>query len=151
MSMLEMPIQIRSTSAAPNQDGRPKCPLCRHSLFENAARCINGWSSETAVRRQTKLSKSGQGRSRRSSPPRHGSSPAPNVCGGAQRGISLATGTFTGESTRNPLAVGFWEKRLIIKGLRNHGHGALDSFAESSLWKPPCRKPAAGSHLPRSR
>jgi hypothetical protein len=29
--------------------------------------------------------------------------PVPNVCGGAQRGISLATGFFTGESTWNPL------------------------------------------------
>ena len=38
-----------------------------------------------------------------SRPPWHGSSSAPNVCGGAQRGISLATGFFTGESRRNPL------------------------------------------------
>ena len=42
-------------------------------------------------------------------PPRHGSSPAPFVCGGAQRGISLATGTFTGESRRNPPAAYFLE------------------------------------------
>jgi hypothetical protein len=36
-----------------------------------------------------------------SSPPRLGSSPVPSVYGGAQRGISLATGFFTGESRRN--------------------------------------------------
>ena len=83
-------------------------------------------------------------------PPWHGSSPALFVCGGAQRGISLATGTFTGESRRKPPATRFWKKRLIIKGLRNHDFGALDSFAESresSLRKPPCQKPASGSHL----
>ena len=86
-------------------------------------------------------------------PPWHGSSLAVIVCGGAQRGISLAAGTFTGESRRKPPAARFWKKRLIIKGLRNHDLGALDSFAESresSLWKPPRRKPASGSHLLRS-
>ena len=85
-------------------------------------------------------------------PPWHGSSPARFVCGGAQRGISLAAGTFTGESRRKPPAARFWKKRLIIKGLRNHDLGALDSFAESresSLWKPPRRKPASGSQLAR--
>ena len=84
--------------------------------------------------------------------PWHGSSLAPFVCGGAQRGISLATGTFTGESRRKPPAARFWEKRLNIKGLRNHDLGALDSFAESresSLWKPLRRKPASGSQLAR--
>ena len=83
-------------------------------------------------------------------PPWHGSSPALFVCGGAQRGISLATGTFTGESRRKPPAARFCKKRLIIKGLPNHDLGALDSFAESresSLRKPPCQKPASGSHL----
>ena len=86
-------------------------------------------------------------------PPCHGSSATLNVCGGAQRGISLATGTFTGESRRKPPAARFWKKRLIIKGLRNHDLGALDSFAESresSLRKPPHPKPASGSHLRRS-
>ena len=42
------------------------------------------------------------------------------------------------------------KKRLVIKGLRNHDLGVLDSFAEareSSLRKPPCQKPASGSHL----
>jgi len=38
MSMLEMPIQIRSTSTAPNQAGRPKCPRGRHCCGEFAAR-----------------------------------------------------------------------------------------------------------------
>ena len=83
-------------------------------------------------------------------PPWHGSSPAPFVCGGPQGGISLAAGTFTGESRRNPPAVRSWKKRPIIKDLPNHDHGALDSFAESgesSLWKPPRRKPASGSKL----
>ena len=82
----------------------------------------------------------------------HGSSPAQFVCRGAQRGISLAAGTFTGESKRTPPAARFWKKRLIIKGLRNHDLGALDSFAESresSLWKPPRRKPASGIQLAR--
>ena len=72
--------------------------------------------------------------------------------GGAQRGISLATGTFTGESRRKPPAARFWKKRLVIKGLQNHDLGALDSFAESresSLWKPPRRKPASGIQLAR--
>ena len=37
-------------------------------------------------------------------PPRYGSSPALNVCGGAQRGGSLATGFSTGESRWKPPA-----------------------------------------------
>ena len=68
--------------------------------------------------------------------------------GGAQRDGFLASGLFTGESRRNPPAGRSWKKRLVIKGLRNHDRGVLDSFAESreaSLRKPPCRKPASGS------
>ena len=42
-------------------------------------------------------------------PPRHGSSPALSVYGGAQRGISLARGFFTGEATLASLA------RIIIQ------------------------------------
>ena len=83
-------------------------------------------------------------------PPWHGFSPAPFVCGGAQRSVSPATGFFTGESRRKPPATRFWKKRLIIIGLRNHDFGALDSFAESresSLWKPLRGKPANGSQL----
>ncbi len=82
--------------------------------------------------------------------PSHGSSPALFVCGGAQRDISLATGFFTGESRRNPLGARSGEKRLVIKGLRNHDLGVLDSFSESresSLWNPPRGKPATGSQL----
>jgi hypothetical protein len=81
-------------------------------------------------------------------PPWHGSSPGPIVCGGAQRGISLATGFFTGESRRKPLGARSGKNRLVIKGLRNHDLGVLDSFTESrefTLRKPPSRKPASGS------
>ena len=65
-------------------------------------------------------------------PPRHGSSPAQNVCGGAQRGISLAAGFFTGESTRKPLGGNQSSKRQYISGLGNHDLAKLDSFAEST-------------------
>jgi hypothetical protein len=73
-------------------------------------------------------------------PPRHGSSPAQNVCGGAQRGISLATGFFTGESRRNPLRGIHRSKLLFFNSLQNHDRGVLDSFAESTKstwWNPP--------------
>ena len=63
--------------------------------------------------------------------PSSGSSPAPNVCGGAQRGISLAIWILTGEATRKPPACRSCKKRLIIKGLWNHDLGALDSFGET--------------------
>ena len=71
--------------------------------------------------------------------PSYGSSPAPSLCGGAQRGVSLATGTFTGESRRNPLGGSQWNKCCHFNGLPNHDLGVLDSFAEareSSLRKP---------------
>lgn len=73
-------------------------------------------------------------------PPWHGSSLAPFVCGGAQRGVSLATGTFTGESRRKPLRGSHFIKLQYINGLRNHDRIALDSFAESresTLRRPP--------------
>ena len=54
------------------------------------------------------------------------------VCGGAQRSVSLATGTFTGESTRNPLRVRRSSKHHNISSLGKHDLGVLDSFAESS-------------------
>ena len=79
-----------------------------------------------------------------SPPPWHGSSLALFVCGGAQRGISLATGFFTGESRRNPLRGSRSGKVQDISGLANHDLAKLDSFAEareSSL-----RKPLGGSH-----
>jgi hypothetical protein len=66
-------------------------------------------------------------------PPRHGSSPALFVCGGAQRGTSLATGHFTGESRQKPPAERSQGNRLRIRGLRKHDLGVLDSVAESAL------------------
>ena len=63
-----------------------------------------------------------------------------NVCGGAQRGISLATGFFTGESRRNPLRGIHRSKLLFFNSLQNHDRGVLDSFAESTKstwWNPP--------------
>ena len=63
--------------------------------------------------------------------PSSGSSPAQNVCGGAQRGISLATWIPTGEATRKPPARRSRKKRLVIKDLWNHDLGALDSFGEA--------------------
>ena len=88
-----------------------------------------------------------------SPPPWHGSSPAPFVCGGAQRGISLATGTFTGESRRKPLGGSRSRKCQNISDLMNYNLAKLDSYAESSLaslWKPlggshPRRKPSMQS------
>ena len=73
-------------------------------------------------------------------PPWHGSSPALFVYGGAQRGSSLATGIFTGESRRNPLGGSHLSKLQYINGLDNHDHAVLDSFAESkesTFRKPP--------------
>jgi hypothetical protein len=77
---------------------------------------------------------------RRVTSPRHGSSPLQNVCGGAQRSVSLATGHFTGESTRNPPGSNLLTKLLYINTLDNDDLTVLDSFAESthaSLRKPP--------------
>lgn len=50
---------------------------------------------------------------------------------GAQRSISLATGHFTGESTRNPPEVGHGTKVKYIICLGNHDQVVLDSFVES--------------------
>ena len=74
------------------------------------------------------------------SPPLAWFLPGPERMRGAQRGVSLAEVDFVGESTPNPLEERSWKKRLIIKDLRNHDLGVLDSFAESresSLRKPP--------------
>ena len=60
--------------------------------------------------------------------------------GGAQRGVSLAAGFFTGESRRNPLPEGQFNKLRNINILLNHDLGVLDSFAESresTFRKPP--------------
>jgi len=65
-------------------------------------------------------------------PPRDGSSAAPNVWG-AQRVISPATGTFTGETTRNPVLAVSRTNLFNINGLLNHNFGLLDSFMDSAL------------------
>ena len=65
-------------------------------------------------------------------PPWHGSSPAQFVCGGAQRGVSLATGFFTGESRRNPLGGNLTGKCHNISILYNHDFSLLDSFVKST-------------------
>jgi len=84
-----------------------------------------------------------------SAPPRHGSSPARSVCGGAQRGISLAEVDFVGESTSNPL----WEiqpdKPQYINGLHNHDLIVLDSFGKSTKSSLP--NPLGQIHLAKSR
>jgi hypothetical protein len=48
-------------------------------------------------------------------PPWHGSSPAQFVCGGAQRGVSLARGFFTGEATWKPPWSGSKNKVLQLQ------------------------------------
>lgn len=78
------------------------------------------------------------------SPPRHGSSPAPNVCGGAQRGVSLATGIFTGESRRKVLRGNQQSKCWYFRYLGNHDLDLLDSFVEAT--RAILRKPLRGSH-----
>ena len=65
-------------------------------------------------------------------PPWHGSSPALFVCGGAQRGGSLAEVDFVGESTSNPLGGIQSVKNRYINQLRNHDLAVLDSFAKST-------------------
>jgi hypothetical protein len=67
--------------------------------------------------------------------PSHGSSPAPFVYGGAQRGISLAGGFLTGESRWKPLRGRQQKKCCYISGLTNHDLEMLDSFEESSIAK----------------
>ena len=63
--------------------------------------------------------------------PSHGSSLALFVYGGAERGISLASGFFTGESTWKPLWQVASEFGLYIKDLPEHPAGKVDSLAES--------------------
>jgi hypothetical protein len=65
-------------------------------------------------------------------PPSLGSSRARSVYGGAQRGISLASGLFTGESTSKPLGQRRPENRLDIRDLRNHDLARVDSSEEAS-------------------
>ena len=81
-------------------------------------------------------------------PPWHGSSLAPFVCGGAQRGISLATGTFTGESTQIHLPWTANSKCINISILGNHDRGLLDSFTKSTKSSLP--NPLGQIHLTKS-
>ena len=64
-------------------------------------------------------------------PPRHGSSPAQNVCGGAQRGGSLASGIFTGEARRKPPCALTLKFVIQISDLRNHDLVGVDSRREA--------------------
>ena len=73
-------------------------------------------------------------------PPPNGPSPGLFACGGAQRGISLATGFFAGESRRKPLRRRHPIKYQYIRDLHNHDLDLLDSFSKStksSLPNPP--------------
>ena len=63
--------------------------------------------------------------------PSSGSSLASNVCGGAQRGGSLASGVFTGEARRKPLCDPEPEFVSQISGLRNHDLTGVDSRREA--------------------
>ncbi len=76
--------------------------------------------------------------------PTHGSSPAPNVYGGAGRGISLAKLDSTGESTWNPPRPEFQNKTIKIKALENFVLCGLDSAAESSWRNPPAPEASHG-------
>lgn len=54
-----------------------------------------------------------------------------NVCGGAQRGGSLASGIFTGEARRKPPCDPEPEFVSQISGLRNHDLAGVDSWREA--------------------
>ena len=71
----------------------------------------------------------------RTPPPRHGSSPALHVYGGAQRAISLATGFLTGESTGNPPAETKADFSFNIKWLEIFSAGVGGSHREATLAK----------------
>ncbi len=64
-------------------------------------------------------------------PPSDGSSRAALVYGGAERGISLATGFFTGEATWKPLGLTHANSRLEFRGLGVGPLTNVDSTAES--------------------
>ena len=82
--------------------------------------------------------------------PRHGSSPALCVYGRTQPGTFLASGLFTGESTRKPPAPARLRFRLIFMGLRNQrlgkGGSRLES-TESTQRNPGTAEATPGSHL----
>jgi hypothetical protein len=83
-------------------------------------------------------------------PPRHGSSPALFVYGRTQPETFLASGLFTGESTRKPPAPARLRFRLIFMGLRNQrlgkGGSRLES-TESTQRNPGTAEATPGSHL----
>ena len=54
-----------------------------------------------------------------------------NVCGGAQRGGSLAGGIFTGEARRKPPCALLTEFVSQISGLHNHDQAGVDSPREA--------------------
>ena len=105
-----------------------------------------GLGSHSAEWRSSR--QAGLGRVRRS-PPLAWFLPGPVVCGGAQRGISLASGFFTGESTRNPLGESLPRKSQDISSLDNHDFGLLDSFAKSTWPNPACQTPSKQRFDPR--
>ena len=73
---------------------------------------------------------------------------APNVCGGAQRVISPATGFFTGESRRKPIRRRHPIKYQYISYLHDHDLGLLDSFSKSTKSSLP--NPPGQIHLAKS-
>ena len=90
------------------------------------------------------------GRSRRSSPPRHGSSPAPNVYGGAQRGISLAK---LASSPGNPPGIHFAQRKKqnsLLSNIYVDLKAAWGGFLTKLLKNPPVestnRNPGTGIH-----
>lgn len=98
---------------------------------------------DRCVQRRT-LSAQGQVR-----PPFHGSSRVQSVYGGAQPGTLLASGFFTGESTRNPRAPARLRFRLIFRGLRNQRSGKGGSRLEST--ESTRRNPGTAEATPGSR
>jgi len=66
----------------------------------------------------------------RAYPPSQWFLPGPEHMRGAQRGVSLATGIFTGESRQRPLCGSHFIKLQCINNLQNHDRSALDSFAD---------------------
>ena len=129
------------------QQGSP-CSGCHQKLLRSS---FIGSFGEAALRRATSVEQQSWAsctaacgamsklRSGPNAPPYSGSSPAPDVCGGAQRGTSLATGFLTGESSWNPPRGRQPENRLQIKGLRNHELARVASRQESRESTP--RKP----------
>ncbi|SLN77973.1 hypothetical protein ROA7023_04618 [Roseisalinus antarcticus] len=134
---------------------RSELALCPHtdvSVDKNAAPCTNGRFDGPHRSIRGGCWKAAMGRVRRS--PRHGSSRAQSVYGGAERATWLARGVFTGEATWKPPQPMGLNLRLNIKGLRDSGLGQgwipfglrgihlVDStLARSHHRKPPWRGP----------